>query len=346
MKQEATFKCISQKRVSVKCNKLVVGHVFRYSSQVIILGGEDGVIAVYDLPNDKHNEELKLKCTLETKSGPIQSLLLYDVTKLGSVDLLVGHSGGMVTIFCNEQILNRCSFSEHSVDELQVDHDATGNLSVVVGDKGGNINAFLPFRPLWRLRIADVTLPQNVSKPAAVTCLLTANLTSPSGNMSNYILVCDDCQRLHILQQGSVVQTLHTQSIVTAMCCGQFLPESESDTTSSHSRSASQIALAGQDGSIYIMSHFQIYSVEYGSVHLPLTQVMTFPASKDGEMDYILCAGHFNSVMLYHTGKLVTKYTTSDWVNAMATADVNNDGEMEIIISCLDNTISFLKVAR
>ncbi|XP_070577115.1 uncharacterized protein [Ptychodera flava] len=344
MKLKTSFKCLALKRVLAKCNRLAVGHVFRYSTQVIILGCEDGVIRVYDFPTAGSRDELKLKCTLETKGGPIQSLLLHDITKFGSIDLLVGHSGGVITIFCNEQIVNRCSFSEQSVDELQVDHDATGNLSVVVGDNGGNINAFLPYQPLWRLRLSDIPLLQSVSKQPVVTCLLAANLSSSSGNVSNYVLACDDCQRLHVLQQGSVVQTLYTHTVVTAMCSGQFLPETEAETGGPINGVTSQIALAGQDGSIYIMSHFQIYSVEYGSVHLPLTQVMTLPTSDDGEMDYLLCAGHFNSVMLYHTGKLITKYTTSDWVNSMATADVDNDGEKEVIISCLDDTIHFLKV--
>ncbi|XP_077864162.1 uncharacterized protein LOC100373710 [Saccoglossus kowalevskii] len=358
MKKTVTFKCIARRRVDAKCNKLVVGNVFRYPNQVIVVGCEDGGIRVYDLPSnsDHHNDKLKLKSILETKGGPIQSILLHDVTKFGSTDLLVGHSGGMVTVFCNEQIFSRCSITENSVDNLEIDHDATGNLSIVVGDSGGCINAFLPYRPLWRLRLRDhLSIPQSISKSAVVTCLLATNLTNPSGHISNYILACDDNKQLHVIQQGSILLTLHTQSVVTSMCCGQFLPESEAattpgdksspSTTTSSQLASTQIALGGQDGSIYIMSSFQIYSVEYGSVHLPLMQIMSIPSRETVEMDYLLCVGYFNSVMLYHAGKLITKYITSDWVNSMATADVDNDGETEVIISCLDNSIHFLKVA-
>ena len=68
---------------------------------------------------------LQLKLSLETKGGPVQSLVLDDVTKFGSIDLISGDSKGTVTIFCNGQILNRQSVSGYSINCLQVDKNAS-----------------------------------------------------------------------------------------------------------------------------------------------------------------------------------------------------------------------------
>ena len=61
--------------------------------------------------------------TVETKSGPVSHVFLHNVTKFGSIDLIVGDSKGTVTIINNEQIMNRRSLSEGSVSSLTIDRD-------------------------------------------------------------------------------------------------------------------------------------------------------------------------------------------------------------------------------
>ena len=60
---------------------------------------------------------------LETKSGPVQAVCLCDVTKFGSTDMMVGDSKGNLTIFGNEQILNRRTLSEGCITAITIDQD-------------------------------------------------------------------------------------------------------------------------------------------------------------------------------------------------------------------------------
>jgi hypothetical protein len=53
----------------------------------------------------------------------VQCLHLHNVTKFGSTDLIVGDSKGTLTIFSNEQILNRRILSHGSITSLTVDED-------------------------------------------------------------------------------------------------------------------------------------------------------------------------------------------------------------------------------
>ena len=61
--------------------------------------------------------------SLETKSGPIQTMAVHDITKFYHNDLLVADSCGSLTIFCNQQILCRKSVLDASINCLQVDQD-------------------------------------------------------------------------------------------------------------------------------------------------------------------------------------------------------------------------------
>jgi hypothetical protein len=44
---------------------------------------------------------------LETKGGSIQALNLHDLTGFGTLDLAVGDSDGVVTLFTRQQILSK-----------------------------------------------------------------------------------------------------------------------------------------------------------------------------------------------------------------------------------------------
>lgn len=65
------------------------------------------------------------KSSFETKGGPIQALLVSDVTKLNTEDLVIGDSRGIVTVFSNGQILERKVASEHCILCLEVEKDAS-----------------------------------------------------------------------------------------------------------------------------------------------------------------------------------------------------------------------------
>lgn len=54
----------------------------------------------------------------------MQTLCLQDVTKFGSVDLIVGDSKGTLTFFGNKQILYKMAISEGCISAVTTDIDA------------------------------------------------------------------------------------------------------------------------------------------------------------------------------------------------------------------------------
>ncbi|XP_038066136.1 uncharacterized protein LOC119736180 [Patiria miniata] len=328
-------------------NQVVVGKLFRLQNDCIVVGCEDGIIRVYDIPSghstgEELTEPVPHLC-LETKGGPVQSLVLADITRFSTADLVAGDSRGTMTIFCNGQILSRQSLSEHSLGCLQVDADATGNVSVISGDTGGVVHALLPYSPLWKLRL-DSPSQEAESRSSVVKCLLATTLVSSSGRRSNYILASDDCRNLHFIQQGLIVLTLQTPSVITAMCYGNFLPKEEIKTSEMQEATASQVALGGNDGSIIIMTDFQIHTTEYANFQLPIMHLGAIATGHADELDSLLCAGHSHCLMLYHNRKLVNWYEASDWINSMAVADLDKNGEPEVLIGCRDGTLQALRV--
>ncbi|XP_022091016.1 uncharacterized protein LOC110979489 isoform X2 [Acanthaster planci] len=316
--------------------------------ECIIVGCEDGIIRVYDIPSGHPSStelpEIEPHLCLETKGGPVQSLVLADITRFSEADLIAGDSRGTMTIFCNGQILSRQSLSGHSLGHLQVDTDATGNVSVITGDTGGVVHAQLPYSHLWKLRL-DSPMQEAESRPSVVKCLLAANLVGSSGRRSNYILASDDCRNLHFIQQGLIVLTLPTPSVITAMCCGNFLPKEEVQQISEMPEAtASQVALGGNDGSIIIMTDFQIHTTEYANFQLPIMHLGAIATGHADELDSMLCAGYSHSLALYHSRKLLNQYEASDWINSLAVADLDKNGEPEVLIGCRDGTVEAVKV--
>lgn len=69
---------------------------------------------------------------METKSGPIQCMAVQDVTKFYHNDLIVADSTGMMTIFCNQQILCRQSVSDSCINCVQTQTNASKSAFSVV----------------------------------------------------------------------------------------------------------------------------------------------------------------------------------------------------------------------
>ena len=70
-----------------------------------------------------HFSIFQLASSLETKGGPIQNIAIQDVTRFYANDMVLTDSKGTVTVFCNEQILNRKIVSEHCIHCLQIQND-------------------------------------------------------------------------------------------------------------------------------------------------------------------------------------------------------------------------------
>jgi hypothetical protein len=87
---------------------------------------------------------------LETKGSCIQTMILSDITKFSTSELIVGDTFGEVTLFSKGEILSR-QFLSHGVTTLTA-HDSY----IIIGDRGGNITAFrAPNQVLWKKRLQD-----------------------------------------------------------------------------------------------------------------------------------------------------------------------------------------------
>ncbi|XP_033107943.1 uncharacterized protein LOC117109668 [Anneissia japonica] len=347
LSKKCTCVCLWRKNVATNLNKIAVATVFRHKHPSLIIGCDDGVLRIYTLPTDgdKDQDTLQMKLSLETKGGPIQTLMAYDVSKLGSTDLITADSRGMVTIFCNGQISARKSLSKDSVNCLQIDDDATGNFTIIASDGAGVIHGFMPYSHLWMIRLADMPIQKNIPQLPRIKCLLATSLIGASGQESNYVIASDDCKNLHFLQQGTVVVTLTCQSIITAMCKGYFVPSDELELTATCPETPSQVALGAEDGSVYIMCNFQIYFDEYTNVKLPIKQLAALPGNNSSEVQNLVCTGNFNHLVIYHAKKLVAKYETSDWVCSLTVAAQNQDGSHQVIVGCCNNVVEAIKIS-
>ncbi|XP_059179596.1 uncharacterized protein LOC131958525 [Physella acuta] len=323
-------------------NSMAVAVIFRPTGLSLILGCEDGMVRIHDL-SAKHLDE-KPKTILETKSGPIQCLTVHDVTRFYHNDLIVGDSCGMLTVFCNRQILSRQSLSSDSIICSTVVEDNGGSPVIVSSNDSGVITGVQPTEELWRINLNSLS-NKNPALIVKISCLLAVHITDASGNKRQYLLAADNAKRIHVISNGSLVSSLIAPNNITAMTQGRFIPSSKLNLPSGLSQSAEseQVALGSSSGSVYILHNFNITLDEYVNAKCPITNLCTLP-QPDNTTDILLCAGHFSSLHLYKDRELLTEYHTADWVNNIATADIDDDGVLEIILGCMDKSVVALKV--
>lgn len=110
------------------------------------------------------------------------------------------------------------------------------------------------------------------------------------------------------------------------MCAGKFLDTNEIEGSEGISQEGQQqVALGCQTGAIYLMNNFEVYTEEFGNIGLPLTEMRCL-ASTDQQDDLILCAGHFNSLIVLKRGKVRNS------LNLLNLGSITNMGQKYIYI--------------
>lgn len=328
-------------KTKYKFNCLCLNILFRETGLNLAVGGEDGVIRVYDLTKEDGYKSPQL--SLETKSGPVQAMKIEDITKFYHNDLVTVDSCGMMTVFCNRQILCRQSITDSCLNCLQIQKDKTGNLAIILSSDSGTVCGVLPSNVLWRINLNELKLNEVRSSALSVKCQLTVNLTDEHNQKSSYVLVSDSYCQMYVIHQGTVVMVIKTPSIITAMCSGNFVKSEKLPVTltaTSGSGSGEQVALGSDTGALFIFNNFSI--TEFANAQYPITSLSKLPFP-DLEQDLLLCAGYFNELQIYSDGKLLDKFPTSDWINSMDTADIDGDGVQEAVIGCMDSTLHCIK---
>ncbi|KAK7506914.1 hypothetical protein BaRGS_00001765 [Batillaria attramentaria] len=322
-------------------NNLCVDTVLRPKGLGIITGGEDGIIRIYEISS--HTPSAEPQACVETKGGPIQCVAAHNVTRFGQNDLMTADSQGTLTVVCGQQILSRQSLASHALTCLQVQEDGRGYLEIVTGTERGLITACQASSQLWTMNLNDIV--KVPTAPVSVRCLLGVELPDSHGHNHHYMLASDNMRRLHLILHGHLVMSLSVPAVITAMAQGAFFPASQlgpAGNPGSGAGDSKQVALGAANGSIYILYNMSVTAEEVARAESPITHLASL-SLPDNPLDLLLCAGHFKMLSVYRQGELAYKHATSDWVNSVVTADVDGDGVNEVVIGCLDKTVTALK---
>ncbi|KAI8882566.1 hypothetical protein K501DRAFT_323911 [Backusella circina FSU 941] len=297
------------------------------------------------------NETKPVEGLLETKGGSIQALHLHDLTGFGTLDLAVGDSDGVVTLFTRQQILSKRDLGS-PIRQLCIYSDLVGGCEIIAGDSNGAITSFQQHEGLWKLNIAEesaklATLGTRGRKSPAIHCMLSTILKDRFGMDMACLLVCDGSPLVHFIQNGERIQSLQTPTVIQSLCAGHFLnnetlkrfirPEKMMHGT--YKLDFQQVLMGGQDGYVYIMIDFEIY--QWFRVGFSITSVIQFRPNSLGEdeTDMVICTGHSNEVLIYQNGIQISHILTSEWPHAITLGDVNADGQDELVLGLLDKKI-------
>ncbi|XP_014767833.1 uncharacterized protein LOC106867466 [Octopus bimaculoides] len=329
-------------------NVLRVSTLFSQAGLKIIVGGEDGIIRIYELSSVDN----KPKIILETKSGPIQSMVVHDVTKFYDQDLIVADSLGMLTIFCNQQILSRQKLSNGAISHLQIRTDQTGDLAIVTSDEFGIVCASKVSEELWKINLNN-KCTKELKGEIIVKSLLSVDFVDQHGHKSCYVLISDNMKQIFVLRDGSIVNLLTAPGVIVAMCKGSFVNSNilgyQAQPNGDIARDSdppenTQVLLGTENGAIYFLHNFTISVDEYARVSQPILDLQPLHLP-DCSSDLVLCSGYYNAITVFLEGRKICQYTTPDWVSTMDIADTDEDGTDEIILGCKDNTIQIIKLS-
>lgn len=347
------------------------GRLFQEVNNFILTGAEDGIVRVYEEPSRKVSTITSVR-SLETKCGPIFHLKLHDIIRLVSQDLIAADSRGSVTLFCNGQIFMRTMPDKAAgITALQIHETLLGHLFIITGNEDGVLNCFNAFDNLWKIRLQDVVTEkiERLQNNLSVTCILATAISSSSCPAMDYIVVADSDKNLHFIQDGKVITSTSTPSIVKVMVAGHFL---HFDEVADSDETLTQLALGCEDGTIWICVDFEVqttaqysnvghtithlhrlpplhssYSISNGSKHdsVSLSDQQANAASE--KLDLLLCCGQFPALLVLREGKVLTKLKLPDWTTSIC--DFNNNQENRnsstVLIGCQDSTIRAVKVS-
>ncbi|KAL6057999.1 hypothetical protein QOT17_015103 [Balamuthia mandrillaris] len=340
------------KKMGFSFNTMTAGQMFSDNTTNLVFGTVKGKVRVFK----DHKEEF----VLETKGGAVQAVALYDVTKFGSVDVVVGDVDGNVVVFSNGQIFRRRSVNS-PVTALAIQLDTAQNFSLAVGDFGGGLTTFdAGMDVVFRLQLGEET----------IRCMLPVQMRDAYGLMTHMLLVSDGSSELHFFAKDICVKRLPVSSPVLAMCAGTFYLKNEGeeqDNTTSKQRQhlksehtesrkmaqhpPQQVLLGCEDGWIYLL-HENLEVERFIHVGYCITSLTALPPSFSSSSSFstssvmnttnnkmengsaspctthvmrILCGGHFAGLRLYENEQLVGQMETSEWVHSVCVMPLSDN---------------------
>ncbi|KAG2219679.1 hypothetical protein INT45_001851 [Circinella minor] len=315
----------------------------------ILIGTTAGRVLI--LNQDKPPEVL-----LETKGGSVQALQLYDLTGQRALDLVVGDSEGVITMFSRQQILSKQEIGT-AVTTIDIFKDLDQGYEIIAGGMNGTVTGFQPHEIFWSLKVAEesakiATLHMKGRRSPYIHCILATTLNDPFGQSMAVLLVCDGWQFVHFLRGSNRILSLRVPTVICSMAAGRFLTHeiahrySKKDTTKPKTISDldkaykdKQVLMAGEDGCVYVMINYEIHQLF--NVGFRLTKIIGFRPSflKEDEPDLVICVGYANQALVYRGDKRICEIATADWPHNVTVGDVNADGQDELILGLLDQTV-------
>ncbi|XP_065662279.1 uncharacterized protein LOC100213574 isoform X4 [Hydra vulgaris] len=343
VKEKYDINCLWQEKFNYDFNVLIADTVFKEKTICIITGCDNGIVRVHRPLNEDnilHGFDKEGQC-FETKGGPIQTLLSANVTRFNFNDVLVCDTNGVFTIMTNGQILNRRLICLSKITTQILLRDSADSISIVTGSSCGTLLAVSPYEIIWKCRVPELLKHESQRTTTSITCLHCLSINSSTCE-TNYILVADSNNCVHLFLNSCLIATFNVLSQVTSMCSGIFLTESENTKVQKHF-SGNQVAMATLSGSIYVLSNMNVLS--YCNLSFPITNIRTLIATGADEVDAILCAGHFNSLRIVQNGVCVTTFNTSDWVHVFAVLKGAGESNL-LVLGCLDRTVRLVKIVK
>ncbi|KAJ3089706.1 hypothetical protein HK102_005720 [Quaeritorhiza haematococci] len=338
---------------------------------VIVLGSGTGQVKALNSAQDPGT-------TFETKGANITALCVHRLFPHSTLDIITCDARGSLTITHKQQILTKHDLGTPLLC-LTIHTNLLGETEIVVGDQLGAVTAFTATDRLWKVQLGGIMVvdhpnplsPRRDVIRSVVSPVLSTSSQSPDGRLRQRYSPSIRC-----------MLSANLEDKYGGMCQGRFwnrdparsLGEKEDETASASEGfiKGNQIVLAGEDGNVYIMDHFEIFL--YAETEYTLTRVCGVPLPQSGlqqrqtqgeyrrrdgmdnfspsnvsaavseDVQYLLVAGQFCGVHVYKNGKLHHTIETDEWVHDIATGDTDRDGDPEIILSELNSTIQVHKL--
>jgi len=362
MNHEIRIKSLWKVELSHNFNSVVYGQLFNSDKKLIAVGGEDGIVHVYGLPETNDygqniNSTLTYEKRLEAKCGSILHLLLYDLARLSPNDLIVADNRGSVIFFFDGQILDRSletALTNNGVTSVAVLQNRLNSVNVVCGKENGEITCFNTFTQLWKLQL-NFHDNKRLRNRVSVTCLLETNIKLSTCNKSmNYLLAGDSNGCIHAIQDGVIRKTIVAGSVVNTMAVGNFLTYEEPEFSMDTTDKPTQIALGCSDGFVLLLVDLEINRENhYADVGHPLTFLHKIPnqddSAKSSNVDYLVCCGHYPSLKVYQDGKEKNEFPLTSWpVTVYSLAESTKKPSRfdlrRLLVGCYDKNLQLIEI--
>ncbi|KAJ3054097.1 hypothetical protein HK097_002683 [Rhizophlyctis rosea] len=203
---------------------------------------------------------------IDTKGGPIISLIVHTLIPYQPKIIITGDSNGNVTFVSRDQILTRKSIGA-PITCLCVHTDQVGSKQVIAADATGVLTAFTRHDHVWRAKVGghralnppSKTYPSLHTQPnPSIRCITPCTWPRQDGGTTSTILVCDGSPCVYVVVGGRIVETLNAPCVMNATCTGFFCQSVRTQINLGIS-SSEQILFGGTDGCVYLLDQYKFH---------------------------------------------------------------------------------------